>query len=467
MEGISFVEVVDAGPRYTTVLADDGETYTLRGDRNWRNNNPGNIEYGEFAKSMGAIGSDGRFAVFPSAELGQQAQETLQFEGKNYRDKSIIDAITTYAPEFENDSAAYAEEVAAAAGVPITTKMSELSPQQRKAFLDAQRRVEGLKPGTITSVDGEPVSREVARQFAMAPMLPASAGGKREIVGGYQRQLAARGFDPGPIDGVQGPRMTAAIKAFQEANGLEADGIVGPKTLARLQGQARPQTQRQPPPFNPLPAPRPLVTTQMRTAQGNLLSPVPLASDPSWDLSIDQPRRTIGNGLLSGDRESQQMRPWHPSGGSSVLGAPAASGSVTRTVRTIALDPVTGMPILDRGLRRASPQPMMPRMPLPQLRTGPLPGALGSTFAIRPGDRLSAMAQGSDLDAGRVLAMSPRPVDPDAVRAAEALALGMPVDSERSRYAPPPVVRVTRPVRPPQRPRESFDQVWAEAKGYY
>lgn len=45
--------------------------------RNLRNNNPGNIEYGNFAKSQGATSSDGRFAVFPDMETGKQAQIAL------------------------------------------------------------------------------------------------------------------------------------------------------------------------------------------------------------------------------------------------------------------------------------------------------------------------------------------------------------------------------------------------------
>src|SRR5438045_1094534 len=47
------------------------------GSRAWRNNNPSNIEAGSFANAHGAIGSDGRMAVFPDAETGAQALRDL------------------------------------------------------------------------------------------------------------------------------------------------------------------------------------------------------------------------------------------------------------------------------------------------------------------------------------------------------------------------------------------------------
>lgn len=57
-----------------------------------------------------------------------------------------------------------------------------------------------------------------------------------------QRALQAKGFDPGPIDGVRGRKTIAAIMAFQTAVGLAADGIVGRQTLAKLIPGAAPAT---------------------------------------------------------------------------------------------------------------------------------------------------------------------------------------------------------------------------------
>jgi uncharacterized protein (TIGR02594 family) len=58
-----------------------------------------------------------------------------------------------------------------------------------------------------------------------------------------QEALSKAGFDPGPVDGIRGRRTIRAIKAFQAANGLVADGLVGAKTRAVLFGSAEPETE--------------------------------------------------------------------------------------------------------------------------------------------------------------------------------------------------------------------------------
>jgi putative chitinase len=50
-----------------------------------------------------------------------------------------------------------------------------------------------------------------------------------------QRALVALGFDPGPVDGLPGPKTRAAVLAFQRSRGLATDGIVGPQTIRALQ----------------------------------------------------------------------------------------------------------------------------------------------------------------------------------------------------------------------------------------
>lgn len=61
-----------------------------------------------------------------------------------------------------------------------------------------------------------------------------------------QETLARVGLDPGPIDGVWGRRTVAAVKLFQGREGLAVDGIVGPQTVAHLQGAGRPAGAAQP-----------------------------------------------------------------------------------------------------------------------------------------------------------------------------------------------------------------------------
>jgi peptidoglycan hydrolase-like protein with peptidoglycan-binding domain len=42
-----------------------------------------------------------------------------------------------------------------------------------------------------------------------------------------QQALKTLGYDPGPVDGVFGAQTEVAVKAFQQAKGIDVDGIVG------------------------------------------------------------------------------------------------------------------------------------------------------------------------------------------------------------------------------------------------
>lgn len=73
-------------------------------------------------------------------------------------------------------------------------------------------------------------------------------GSSGPAVTALQKQLQARGFPPGAVDGIFGPGTAAAVIAFQRSEGLVPDGVVGPRTAQAL-GFAEPDLP--PPPAMP------------------------------------------------------------------------------------------------------------------------------------------------------------------------------------------------------------------------
>jgi len=145
--------VIDAGPGFTDVETVDGKQFRRKGVRSWRNNNPGNLEFrGGFSQSRGAVGHDGRFAVFPTLEIGMKAKEDLVF-GKNYINLSIYDAISKYAPESDNNNVkAYVNHIVQSTNASPNTILKDLTTEQRKEMLNAINRFEGFKPGTVVAL---------------------------------------------------------------------------------------------------------------------------------------------------------------------------------------------------------------------------------------------------------------------------------------------------------------------------
>ena len=74
-----------------------------------RNHNPGNIEFGAFARAHGATANDGVYAVFPDDATGWACMHTLLMLG--YLTLTIAQAITKWAPPEQNDTAAYIANV--------------------------------------------------------------------------------------------------------------------------------------------------------------------------------------------------------------------------------------------------------------------------------------------------------------------------------------------------------------------
>jgi len=76
------------------------------------------------------------------------------------------------------------------------------------------------------------------RDRSSAELLSVGAGYEHDAgsrpVRDLQSRLRTLGYEPGPIDGVFGPRTEAAVESFQRAQRLAIDGVVGPRTDAAL-----------------------------------------------------------------------------------------------------------------------------------------------------------------------------------------------------------------------------------------
>jgi peptidoglycan hydrolase-like protein with peptidoglycan-binding domain len=72
-----------------------------------------------------------------------------------------------------------------------------------------------------------------------AVQVPARAGGAD--VERAQQALKQMGHDPGPVDGVMGAQTSAAVRAYQKAQGLRVTGQLDAATTAKLGAPAKAQ----------------------------------------------------------------------------------------------------------------------------------------------------------------------------------------------------------------------------------
>lgn len=124
-------------------------------------------------------------------------------------------------------------------------------------------------PRISTSTTPAFIPSSSSRQVAAPSSSSLKKGASGANVVELQRALAREGFDPGKVDGKFGPATERAVKAFQRARGLEADGIAGRLTQAALSGSAAPTRPTPAPgvPDRPTPsgAPGDVTTSRSKT----------------------------------------------------------------------------------------------------------------------------------------------------------------------------------------------------------
>lgn len=140
----------------------------------------------------------------------------------------------------------------------------------------------GEKPGptlidrwraTATGVASGPVDIVVSRRPEM------------EMMAEVQHGLNRLGYNSGRADGVIGPVTRAAVKRFQHANGLEADGVIGSATLNALHAALGPR------------APKPAMVTIRRN--GEIVR--------RFDVALHRPGEKLGDHVMLRERQTHRF----------------------------------------------------------------------------------------------------------------------------------------------------------------
>jgi len=102
------------------------------------------------------------------------------------------------------------------------------------------------------STQATPVIPPIIKPPTPVPSTPTAVSTGTANVAALQSRLNVLGANPQlTVDGISGPQTLAAIKAFQAANGIEPDGIVGPITQAALDAGGRVPAAPTPAPVQP------------------------------------------------------------------------------------------------------------------------------------------------------------------------------------------------------------------------
>jgi hyperosmotically inducible protein len=100
----------------------------------------------------------------------------------------------------------------------------------------------GTAPSFGASARASEVARDVSGVRAVKNELTddeamrdrSSSNGSHSQVAAMQQALKDKGFDPGPVDGIEGPKTVSAIKDYQKSENVTMTGRLDPGTAAKL-----------------------------------------------------------------------------------------------------------------------------------------------------------------------------------------------------------------------------------------
>ena len=151
---------------------------------------------------------------------------------------------------------------------------------------DAQWIAENCMPGTRVTITDDAQINEDLRQLLLHATFSAENTSYEEFLKGYitlkkgstyskvrtvQETLNTLGFDCGEADGIFGSATVKGVKAWQEAMGVEADGVISPGQLeAILTGTTPAPTPVPTPTPTPVPTPVPTPTPDISAMEGTI-----------------------------------------------------------------------------------------------------------------------------------------------------------------------------------------------------
>ncbi len=105
----------------------------------------------------------------------------------------------------------------------------------RRGSLSGRRWDAGIKiPGIFYDAAVKLPASKIAGPKVNAIYYAGADGMKKAKIMEIQKVLMAKGFNPGPVDGIFSAKTAAAVISFQAAVGLIVDGEVGPITAKAL-----------------------------------------------------------------------------------------------------------------------------------------------------------------------------------------------------------------------------------------
>lgn len=223
--------------------------------RGIRNNNPGNIEDGPFARSQpGYKGSDGRFAIYDSPEAGTAAKTALLGSYGRKGINTVEGVVNRWAPPTENDSGSYAQFVSQKLGVDprAPLDMGDPGTLSRLSAAIAERENGQTAPADLSGMSNEALMAALGGPKPKPPPLPGQPGAVPvpQMGPGVTMERAA------PYEGMKSEalgfkteiaRIADRLAPFSPANLIpgfrEANAASGERLKASLERQAQ---QREP-----------------------------------------------------------------------------------------------------------------------------------------------------------------------------------------------------------------------------